>query len=120
MDLFKTIETLVKFKTETGSAAEIDKCLDFIASCFEGTDAVVQIERFKEASPVIFIRNNNDMMQDALVLGHIDVVKADDKMFEPLFNDINEAKKKRIKIICLIVSAFIGWFIISALLELFE
>lgn len=83
MDLFKTIETLVKFKTETGSAAEIDKCLDFIASCFEGTDAVVQIERFKEASPVIFIRNNNDMMQDALVLGHIDVVKADDKMFEP-------------------------------------
>ncbi len=87
MDLFKTVETLVKFKTETGSAEEIDKCLAYIASCFDGTDAVVQIERFKDASPVIFIRNNHDMMQDALVLGHIDVVRADDKMFVPYIDD---------------------------------
>ena len=87
MDLFDTIEKLIKFKTETGTVSEIDKCLDYIASCFEGTDAVVQIERFDNASPVIFIRNNHDMHQDALVLGHIDVVKADDKMFIPYVND---------------------------------
>lgn len=53
-------------------------------------------------------------------IAKIKMLFPDDKMFEPLFNDINEAKKKRIKIICLIVSAFIGCWIILALLELFE
>ena len=52
-------------------------------------------------------------------IAKIKMLFPDDKMFEPLFNDINEAKKKRIKIICLIVSAFIGCWIISALLKLF-
>ena len=53
-------------------------------------------------------------------IAKIKMLFPDDKMFEPLFNDINEAKKKRIRIICLIVSAFIGWWIIVALLALFE
>lgn len=56
-------------------------------------------------------------------IAKIKMLFPDDKMFEPLFNDINEAKKKRIKIIRLIVSAFIGWFImfiIVGLLKSFE
>ena len=83
MDLIKTIEDLIRFKTETGNKEEIDKCLEYIKNVFEGTKAVVEIVRFEEASPVIFIRNNNDMKQDVLVLGHIDVVKATDDMYEP-------------------------------------
>ena len=46
MDLIKTIEDLVRFRTETGNAAEIDKCLDYIRESFAGTDAKVKIERF--------------------------------------------------------------------------
>lgn len=87
MDLMKTINDLVRFKTITGNAKEIDKCLDYIAASFEKTDAVVKIERFAEASPVIYIANNDDDIQDALVLGHIDVVAADDNMFEPKIID---------------------------------
>lgn len=83
MDLIKTIEDLVRFKTETGNVAEIDKCLEYIKKSFEATDAVVKIERFDNASPVIYIANNEDMRQNALVLGHIDVVRAADEMFEP-------------------------------------
>ena len=45
MDLRKTTEDLVKFRTETGNAAEIDKCLAYIAASFDGTGAVVKIER---------------------------------------------------------------------------
>ena len=67
---------MVKFRTETGNAAEIDKCLAYIAASFDGTGAVVKIERFDDASPVIYISNNDSMTQDALVLGHIDVVKS--------------------------------------------
>jgi len=83
MDLIKTAEDLVRFRTETGNAAEIEKCLDYIKASFEGTSALVKIERFENVSPVIYIANNNEMQQDALVLGHIDVVKAKDTMFEP-------------------------------------
>lgn len=87
MDLVKTIEDLVRFRTETGNAEEIDKCLDYIQTKFEGTGALVKIERFKEASPVIYIANNQDTHQNALVLGHIDVVKASDDMFEPYIKE---------------------------------
>lgn len=87
MDLLKTIEDFVRFKTITGNAEEINKCLAYIADSFKGTDAVVRIERFENASPVIFVANNNDMEQDALVLGHVDVVQAPDHMFEPVIKD---------------------------------
>ena len=36
---------------------------------------------------VIYISNNDSMTQDALVLGHIDVVKAADGMFAPKIED---------------------------------
>lgn len=84
MNLIKTIEDMVRFKTITGTADEIDKCLNYIASSFKGTAANVKIERFEDASPVIYISNNDDMVQDVLVLGHLDVVAAPDDMFEPV------------------------------------
>ena len=87
MEIIKTIEDMIRFKTITGNAEEIDKCLAYIADSFKDTSAHVKIERFKEASPVIYIANNNDMQQDVLVLGHIDVVAAKDEMFEPRIVD---------------------------------
>ena len=87
MDLIKTVQDLIRFKTITGNAEEIDACLDYIQNSFNGTGAYVKTERFKDASPVIYFANNEDMHQDVLVLGHIDVVKADDDMFEPKIVD---------------------------------
>jgi succinyl-diaminopimelate desuccinylase len=87
MDLIAIIEDLIRFKTETGNIEEIDKCLEYIKKFFEGTKANVCIERFEDASPVIYIRNNNCDEQDVLVLGHIDVVKAKDSMYEPKIVD---------------------------------
>lgn len=87
MDLIKTISDLVRFKTETGNQIEIDKCLEYIKNAFNGTKANVKIERFDNASPVIYVRNNDKDEQDVLVLGHIDVVKAKDEMYEPKIID---------------------------------
>ena len=87
MDLVKIIEDLVRFKTETGNEKEIDECLNYIKKFFDNTDANVKIERFDNASPVIYIRNNDENEQDVLVLGHIDVVKAKDEMFIPEIRD---------------------------------
>ena len=83
MDLMKTIEDLIRFKTITGQTEEINKCLDYIKNSFKGTKANVAIERFEDASPVIYIANNDESLQDVLVLGHLDVVSAPDEMFEP-------------------------------------
>ena len=87
MDLVELIKDLIRFKSETGNEKEIAKCLKYIEKFFDKTKANVKIEHFLDASDVIYIRNNDDDVQDVLVLGHIDVVKASDDMYEPKIVD---------------------------------
>ena len=86
MDLIQTIKDLVKFRTETGNASEIAKAAEYIKQKFAETAAKVDIFQ-TTASPVIFIRNTDSLDFDVIVLGHIDVVPADDKMFEPIIKE---------------------------------
>ena len=86
MDLLQTIEDLIRFRTETGNAAEIAKAAEYIKNKFVGTAAKVEIFQ-TIASPVVFIRNTDSFDFDVVVLGHIDVVPAADEMFEPLIKD---------------------------------
>ncbi len=83
MNLKETAIDLIKFRTETGNAVEIDKCLEYCKKLFDGSGALVEIFRSSNASPVLFIRNQNTIDFDVVVLGHLDVVPADDKMFTP-------------------------------------
>lgn len=83
MDLINTIKDLIRFHTETGNETEIRKAAEYIVNLFEGTDVKTEIFQ-TTASPVIFLRNTDEFDFDALVLGHIDVVPAADKMFEPI------------------------------------
>lgn len=83
MDLINTIKDLIRFRTETGNETEIRKAAEYIVNLFEGTDVKAEIFQ-TTASPVIFLRNTDEFDFDALVLGHIDVVPAEDKMFEPI------------------------------------
>ena len=87
MDLVQKIEALIRFKSETGNNDEIMKCFNFIKQDLDDVGANVRIECFENASPVLYIRNNDDNKQDVLVLGHLDVVKADDSMYEPKIKD---------------------------------
>jgi succinyl-diaminopimelate desuccinylase len=87
MDLTDLISQMIRFRTETGNKAEIDKCLNFMADFLSDTGANVQICRYKDASPVFFAANTTDSDFDALVLGHIDVVPAKDSMFVPQIKD---------------------------------
>ena len=86
MDLIETIRDLVAFRTETGNEAEINKAAEYIKNKFVHTAALVEIFQ-TTASPVIFIRNTDSMDFDVIVLGHIDVVPADDKMFKPVIQN---------------------------------
>ena len=83
MELIKVIENLIKFRTETGNAQEIEKCLAYVEKLFSGSGAKVEVCRFENASPVLFIRNYDADEFDVACLGHLDVVPADDEMFKP-------------------------------------
>ena len=83
MELIKVIEDLIKFRTETGNAQEIEKCLAYVEKLFSGSGAKVEVCRFENASPVLFIRNYDADEFDVACLGHLDVVPADDEMFKP-------------------------------------
>lgn len=86
MDLISTIEDLIKIRTETGNDAEIKKAAEYIRQLFQNTEAQVEIFQ-TTASPVIFIRNTEELDFDVIVLGHIDVVPAEDAMFQPIIKD---------------------------------
>lgn len=83
MDLIATIKDLIRFQTETGNEAEIEKCLSYIETKMRDVGAFVKIFRSTEASPVLFATNRETDNFDVLVIGHIDVVPAKEEMFDP-------------------------------------
>lgn len=87
MNLLNVIEDLIRFRTETGNAGEIDKCLAYIEKLFANSGAIVEVCRFDNASPVLFIRNCEADAYDVVCLGHLDVVPADEDMFSPVVRD---------------------------------
>ena len=87
MDLLAITQKLISFQTVSSNASEIEKCLSYIQSLLLSTGAIVEIHSFDKASPVIFARNVNTSHFDALILGHIDVVPADKKMFSSVFKN---------------------------------
>lgn len=89
MDIIETARKLIRFRTETGNREEILKCLHYVKSLFEGTQAKVDIFEKDNLAPVIFIRNTDSENFDALVLGHLDVVPAAEDMFEAKIKDGN-------------------------------
>ena len=83
MDILKVAQDLIKFRTETGCIAEINKLMTYVQNLFQGTPAKIDIYRNIEQAPVFFVRNSDADNFDVLILGHIDVVAAPDSMFEP-------------------------------------
>ena len=87
MKIIEVAQELMKFRTETGNTAEINEAMAYIKNMMTLIGAKVDIFTKKDTAPVIFIRNHNTLNLDALVLGHIDVVPADDKMFKPVIKN---------------------------------
>lgn len=86
MNLMATVQDLIRYKTITGNEKEIAKAAEYIVDKFKGTEVKTEIFQ-STASPVVFLRNCDDLNFDVLVLGHIDVVPADDAMFEPVIKE---------------------------------
>ena len=89
MKVLEVAQELMRFRTETGNEEEINKAMDYIKNMMTLVGAKVDIFTKKGIAPVIMIRNHNSLDFDALVLGHIDVVPAADKMFSPYVKNGN-------------------------------
>ncbi|MBE6450701.1 MAG: M20 family metallopeptidase [Alphaproteobacteria bacterium] len=87
MNLIETITDLIGFKSVTGNSSEIDNCLHYIYDKATKFGADVNIYRFEDASPVIMATNTYAQNFDVLILGHIDVVPADENMFKPIIKE---------------------------------
>ena len=87
MNLLQTVQDLIRFRTETGNLAEIDKCMTYCQELFKNSTAYVDVCRYEGTSPVLFIRNQKTEDFDVVVLGHLDVVPASDEMFSPYIKD---------------------------------
>ncbi|MBO5442925.1 MAG: M20/M25/M40 family metallo-hydrolase [Alphaproteobacteria bacterium] len=83
MDLINTVSDLIRFRTETGNTKEINQCLEYCKNLFAGTSAKIDVFRKDNIAPVLFIRNHDVEDFDVVILGHLDVVPAEDHMFEP-------------------------------------
>ncbi len=84
MKVIEVAQELIRFRTETGNQEEIHQAFSYIKNMMSMIGAKVDIFEKKGVAPVIMIRNHNTLNFDALVLGHIDVVPAADKMFKPI------------------------------------
>lgn len=84
MKVLDVAQELIKFKSETGNEKEIKNTIDYIKNMMSLIGAKVDVFEKKGIAPVIMIRNHKTLDFDALVLGHIDVVPAEDKMFNPI------------------------------------
>lgn len=87
MKVIEVAQELMRFRTETGNETEIKQAFAYIKNMMTMIGAKVDIFEKKDTAPVIFIRNKNTLDFNALILGHIDVVPAEDKMFNPSVKD---------------------------------
>ena len=86
MKLKKITEDLIRFRTETGNSEEINKCIDYVRDLFDNT-VYKSLYRNGLLAPVLLLSNKPGMEFDVLVVGHLDVVPAEDDMFNPVSKD---------------------------------
>ncbi len=80
---------LIRFKSVTGNKQELDKCITYILDYFKDTKIFTKKYETPDTPTVLFLSNcdEQEKQYDVLMLGHIDVVPADDIMFNPTEKD---------------------------------
>jgi succinyl-diaminopimelate desuccinylase len=85
-DVVDLTRDLVNFNTVEGEEGEVERCLDYIKRFFDTDDFVLQ-EFENNGEKVLIVGFEETLTPEVLVHGHIDVVSADDEMFEPELRD---------------------------------
>lgn len=87
MELQKITSDLIKFRSETGNLAEVERCMHYLQQIAKQIKAQAEYYQKGKLAPVILISNGEKQDFDILAVGHIDVVPATDNMFIPYVQD---------------------------------
>lgn len=87
MDIIKIAQDLISIRSETGNKTECLRVLEYTRNLFVGKNVKIEIFAPVDIAPVIYMSNTNDNDLDVMILGHLDVVPADDKLFTPYVKD---------------------------------
>lgn len=86
MNVTQLAQKLIQFESTHQNAAAMLACLDFCIEQFKGND--IMVERFTiEGNPMAIISTKGGRTFDVLLLGHIDTVEGDKKLFEGTIKD---------------------------------
>lgn len=81
--LIADIIDLMKIKSISGQQDEIRKALNWVKERYASESVVISEWTFEDASPVMLLANCDGYDFDVVAIGHLDVVPAEDKLFEP-------------------------------------
>ena len=85
--IIEIAKTLMRIKSVSGNLSGIQDILSYCTNYFKNTKACVRVYQEIDISPVLVISNKETESFDVAVLGHLDVVPADEEMFEPVIRD---------------------------------
>ena len=86
-ELINNILKLIKIESISGNQTEIAEVLDLVEHKIAPEKAFVRRFEFEGASPVMLLANTDGLDFDILTVGHLDVVPAEKKLFEPIIKD---------------------------------
>lgn len=85
--IIQRLLALIKIPSISGDEVNIAKVLEMVKNEFERPGIFIREFKFEEASPILLVANCEVLDFDILTVGHLDVVPAEPKMFEPQIRD---------------------------------
>lgn len=85
-EVVEVTKDLVEFRTSKGNTEEFEDCLDYIKDYFKDADFLVR-EYESEDKKSLIITFEDTKTPEIMFHGHIDVVEAEDTLFEPEVRD---------------------------------
>lgn len=79
-EILKLTEKLVEFESTNDNLEEINRCLEFIKDYFSGED--FEVHRYESEDVPSMVVTFGDENPELMLHGHIDVIEAEDQMFE--------------------------------------
>lgn len=83
-EITQLTESLVSFRTVKGNYTQIEECFKFIENYFDD----LHVEQFeKNGDKTVLVSEEKTLEPDILLHGHIDVVEAENSLFQPEIRD---------------------------------
>ncbi|HHH12351.1 MAG TPA: M20 family peptidase, partial [Candidatus Moranbacteria bacterium] len=85
-DILRTTKDLIKIRSTAENPAGLEEVIDYAVSFFAGDDLSIRKYR-RGGKPSVVIATEESLEYDIILCGHLDVVPAEEEMFQPRLSD---------------------------------